>query len=326
MTPTNGPQQPTTAPPQTVPPQAPPPQPGVPPQGYPPQGYPPQGYPAQGVPPQPGAPVQQQPVVVQVPVPVPVPAQGMGRPQTEGERKAEEEGREKGQPPTLRLYAHSSLFYWWPAWAVGFLMALVTAVNGKKFLIGDKEELFATSSGPGVVFLLTLFLLIMVTSVTVRGLASVLVIVTTVLIAVVLAYFELWDPILNTLGELRIHMNFAAYFWFSTLLFVVWAVTFFIVDHMRYWEIKPGQITENYVFGTGSRTYDTRGMVVDKYRSDLFRHWIIGLGAGDIRIKVRGATQEEIDVPNVLFVGNKMSVLQEMIAIQPDAFGGAAVR
>ena len=56
-----------------------------------------------------------------------------------------------------------------------------------------------------------------------------LVIVTAALIAVVLAYFELWDPILDFLGGLRIHLNFAAYFWFSTLLFLVWAVTFFVI-------------------------------------------------------------------------------------------------
>ena len=31
----------------------------------------------------------------------------------------------------IRIISHSTLFYWWPVWAVGFLMALITAFNGQ---------------------------------------------------------------------------------------------------------------------------------------------------------------------------------------------------
>ena len=30
----------------------------------------------------------------------------------------------------LKVVSHSNLFYWWPVWAVGFLMALITWIDG----------------------------------------------------------------------------------------------------------------------------------------------------------------------------------------------------
>src|SRR6202162_582735 len=35
----------------------------------------------------------------------------------------------------IRIISHSTLFYWWPVWAVGFLMALITAINGQVMAI-----------------------------------------------------------------------------------------------------------------------------------------------------------------------------------------------
>src|SRR5439155_910547 len=34
------------------------------------------------------------------------------------------------EPLQLRVYSHSNLYYWWPVWAVGFLMAALTYFNG----------------------------------------------------------------------------------------------------------------------------------------------------------------------------------------------------
>jgi len=241
-------------------------------------------------------------------------------------KKAEERGEKEGGPPTLRLYGHSSLFYWWPVWVTGYVMALLTYLGGQPHEINGETELFHPSSGPGVVFFLVLFLVILVTSVSVRGLASGMVILGAAFLIVLLAYFQLWDPILRFLGNLRIHVNFAAYFWFSTLLFVTWASAFFVFDRMTYWEIKPGQLTENFIFGSGSRTFDTEGILVEKYRGDLFRHWLLGLGAGDIHIQTMGAQREHIDIPNVLFIGAKIKVIQRMVAIKPDEFGHTVPR
>lgn len=226
----------------------------------------------------------------------------------------------------LKLVSHSSLFYWWPVWAVGFAMALVSYFNGTQHQIGVKPEFYHASSAPGVAFFLTLFLVILITNFAARGLASVIVIMSVVLATVLLAYFGMWDEVLGWLGNLSVHVNLGAYVAFSALLFAVWALTFFVIDHMSYWLVKPGQITRVQVLGTGSHSYDTDGMVLEKHRDDIFRHWVLGLGSGDLVIQTMGANRDTIHIPNVLFIGSKIEDVQEMIATEPDSFGRATIK
>src|SRR5262245_23612826 len=35
----------------------------------------------------------------------------------------------------VRLYSHSAILYWWPVWAVGFLMALLTYLEGSRMAV-----------------------------------------------------------------------------------------------------------------------------------------------------------------------------------------------
>lgn len=227
---------------------------------------------------------------------------------------------EKPKPVSeLKIYSHSSLLYWWPVWAVGYLMAILTYSLGQQYEIGQDRELFHASSNLGVFYFLTLLLVILITNVSVRGLASGLMILGVALVTVLLAYFGWWDDIFTWFGGLKIHLNFGAYFWFSTLMFLVWAVSVFVVDHMSYWLIKSGQVTHEVVFGAGSKSYDTNGMMLEKHREDLFRHWLLGLGSGDIQIRTMGATKEQIDIPNVLFIGSKIEIMLRLIAEEPNA-------
>src|SRR5262245_15694647 len=39
------------------------------------------------------------------------------------------------QVPELRLYSHSTLFYWWPVWLLGYLFALLTYLQGEQVTI-----------------------------------------------------------------------------------------------------------------------------------------------------------------------------------------------
>ncbi len=277
----------------------------------------------EGPPPEATPVVLQQPVAyTQAPVQVEQPP-APPAPQRDAAERDREEAEAKLQ---LKIYSHSSLFYWWPVWAVGFLMALLSYGRGQQYAIGGNLEWFHPSSNLGVIFFLTLFLVIMITNVIVRGLASVIVILVISLATVLLAYFDLWDPILRWLGNLTVHLNMGAYVWFSALMFAVWASTVFFFDRMTYWTIKPGQITQEFVFGAGSKSYDTNGMTLEKYRGDIFRHWVLGLGSGDLHIHTTGASGERIDVPNVLFVGSKIGAIQRMIAVQPEKFGHATLK
>jgi hypothetical protein len=76
-------------------------------------------------------------------------------------------------------------------------------------------------------------------------------------------------------------------------------------------------VTAEYVFGAGSRSFDTNGMLLEKHREDLFRHWLLGLGSGDLRIQTTGASHETIEVPNILFIGSKIAAMQRLIAEEP---------
>ena len=67
------------------------------------------------------------------------------------------------------VYGHSALFYWWPLWVVGYVMALLTWLHHDQVVIGNSPEWFPPSRNPGVIYTLLLLLLVVVTSSGQRG-------------------------------------------------------------------------------------------------------------------------------------------------------------
>ncbi len=228
------------------------------------------------------------------------------------------------EPPAdqpLRIYSHSSFFFWWPVWLCGFVMALLTFLHGRPPATdvgGQAQAWFHPSNNLGVVYFLVLFLVILITNYSVRGLASGMVILGAALITVVLAYVGWWDQIFTWFGHLKIHLTLGAYFWFSTLMFATWLVSVFGLDRLSYWEVTPGQLTHKTLLGSGSRSYNAQGMGLEKHRDNLFRHWLLGLGSGDLEVRTSGATREQIEVRNVLFIGSKVATMQLLIAEVPE--------
>jgi hypothetical protein len=220
-------------------------------------------------------------------------------------------------PEAVKLFSHSNLFYWWPVWAVGYTLALMTWMSGTVVQVGNSEVLIHASKNLGVIYTLTFFLVILITNVTVRGVSSVVVILSAITITLALAYFNLWEDVLQTLGRLQIFMNLGFYLFFSSAIFFVWAVSFFFYDRLTYWRIRPGQVTLETVVGGAETSHDTRGMVFEKRREDLFRHWILGLGSGDLLMTTTGAKAETVNIPNVLFVNHKLHQIQRLIAMKP---------
>jgi hypothetical protein len=142
--------------------------------------------------------------------------------------------------------------------------------------------------------------------------------VSLLLLTVLFAYLGWWEVILTWIPHLAAFINLGFYLFFSAILFLAWACTIFIFDHMSYWVIRAGQITHMRVIGGAEKSYSTRGMEFEKIQNDLFRHVILGLGSGDIHIAVTGARREEFDIPNVLFVSRRLQAMQELIASTPD--------
>jgi hypothetical protein len=245
----------------------------------------------------------------------------------------------------IRIISHSTLFYWWPVWAIGFIMTLLTYIDGHHMAIVPKDSQIvhtvkvadeerdaivlpskaklgedalklhvAQSKSYGVIFATILLLVIVITNVPLRGMWSVVVIVVIIMGIVIISLIPgLWDKILNALFMLHIHMNAAGYLFISLLLLAVWLVTFIFFDQQIYMIFTPGQVKVRTEIGGGEVAYDTTGMTIQKQRSDLFRHWILGLGSGDLLVTTTGAASHHFDLPNVLFIGKKVQQIEDML-------------
>ena len=243
--------------------------------------------------------------------------------ETPAQAHAQAKHREKAE--VVVIFSHSNFFYWWPVWVVGYIMALITRFGGEQVNIGGIMEWVHPSKNLGVIFTLTCFLVILITNVTVRGLSSVVVILAIAFGVLLVAYMGWWGQLADWFNLISIHMNMGFYVCFSTMIFVVWFASVFLYDRMSYWRVTPGQITHEFLIGGAAKSYDTRGMVFEKRRNDLFRHWILGMGSGDVNMSTTGAKKENIYIPNVLFVDTKIGAIQKMIAMQPDQFVAPAV-
>jgi hypothetical protein len=260
----------------------------------------------------------------------------------------------------IRIVSHSNLFYWWPVWAIGFVLTLLSYFSPYRMAIvpeqtralrqqivqgydtkvdvlvvpvgkalpppgdqpADPHYRIASSTGYGVVYVFVLLLVIFITNVPLRGLWSVVAVVVVVMLTIILLLAEykeksLMEHLLESLGSLHIFMNCAGYFVPSLVLFVIWLATMLLFDPQIYMVFTPGQLRVRQEIGGGEAVYDTMQMMIQKQRNDLFRHWILGLGSGDLIVTTSGATSHHFDLPNVLFVGYKVQRIEEMLREKP---------
>ena len=165
----------------------------------------------------------------------------------------------------------------------------------------------------GPTYMIILFLVIVITSVPLRGLWSLVVLIGLVVMALMISLFKLWGDILGALYGLHIFINLAGYMLLSTGVFVAWALATFIFDRRSYIIFTPGQIRVCEEIGSRERTYDTTGMTIEKHRDDWFRHIFLGFGSGDLSIRTAGADRHEIVMPNVALIGFKIDPIQQLI-------------
>jgi hypothetical protein len=258
------------------------------------------------------------------------------------------------QPPAeVVIISHTPLFYWWPVWAVGFLMTALTYWKGyqvafvppgteaetqrrvegfdgpRDILVAPQgQSLPATSdpdelkqprlrmtpgNDPGIVWALTLCLVVVVTNIPLRGLVSLLVILVVVFTAIVLALLGLWDPILRAIRVIDIHITGSTYLAISLFLFVIWLLAFLFFDRLVYMVFARGQLRVRMTVSQGEMVYDTRGMVVERHRDDLFRHWLLGFGSGDLTVRTGGSNSQILQLPNVLGISRKLRLIHTML-------------
>jgi len=260
-------------------------------------------------------------------------------------------------PSAIRVVSHSTLFYWWPVWFVGFVLTLLTLINGHYMLIvpGDAVALkdaavtvdkngetisfkkndvivlpkghlpgagealdqphlhVANNSGYGIVFATVLLLVIFITNVPLRGLWSVVAIGLIVLLTLIFQLAGFWEHIIRGLSLLDIRINAAGYFLISSLLFGLWLFTMLVFDRQIHMTFTSGQLKVTTEVGGGEKVYDAVGMTLEKQRSDLFRHWLLGLGSGDLIVRTAGAQAHQFEMPNVLFIGRKVRAIEDLL-------------
>ena len=172
----------------------------------------------------------------------------------------------------------------------------------------------AANNNLGVVFVGVLLLTIVVSNYVFRGLASVIVVAMSVIIGLTLALLGWWDPILAWLGGLDIRMNAEGYLAIAVPLCLVWLFTTFFYDHYTYMIVTRGSRSASAsAIGDGEIAVDSSGLLLDKKRNDLFRHWLFGLGSGDLHVKTGGPANLDFELSNVLLIGLKLNRIQDLL-------------
>jgi hypothetical protein len=216
------------------------------------------------------------------------------------------------------VYGHSMILYWWPVWAVGYLMAFFTWMHHIPVQIGDQEVLFSSRTSLGITYCLVVLLTLLITNTSMRGLVSLVVVVCVAFLALLFAYLDWWNNILRWFGQQTVYMDLTFYLFSSTGLLLIWLLIVGVFDHLSFWRIRPGQVTHEYVLGAVENSYDTDSMVFTKQQADLFRNWVLGLGSGDLQMQTMGGRGVMANVSNVLFLNMRMAQIQRMIATKAD--------
>jgi len=175
------------------------------------------------------------------------------------------------------------------------------------------------SAWMGPVYFTIVFLVIMITSVPLRGLWSLITILLIIFLTILFSVTGYWAVILRNLGDLHIYMNMAAYLAMGVTLFAAWVVTILVFDPRRYVIFSAGQIRVCEEIGMGEKIYDSKTLTLEKHRDDWFRHIVLGIvvrGTGDLTINTAMPERNKITIPNVLGISSKIDIIERLLKQQ----------
>lgn len=238
-------------------------------------------------------------------------------------------------PRELKVYAHSSLLFWWPVWAVGFAMALWTWVDSYQMALVPENTVaegntlvapegvaleapsvhMARSKVPGVVFVITLLLIVLFSHVWLRGPWALFTAACLAAVVFLVSAFNWWEPLYQWFQLLRIHINLGAYLVISVTLFIAWLVTVFVLDRRTYMVFSVGQVRLKDELGDQEKAFDTASVFFEKKQYDWFR-WLVGFGAGDMIVRIGGAHPHVFELSNVIGVGRSLQAMEARLRIR----------
>jgi hypothetical protein len=236
------------------------------------------------------------------------------------------------QEEAIKIYSHSPILYWWPVWAVCFLMALWTyidnyhaafvpentVVEGNQIIAPEGTALeapvvhVARSRWPGVVFVFALLFAVYVSNASLRGPWALFGLAVLAALVLLFNWLDWWTPVYRSLSLLRLHLNLGAYLAIGVPLFLMWAVTVFLFDLRTYVVFTTGQVRVRDELGEAEKVYDTGSVSFEKEPYDWLRY-VVGFGAGDLVVRVGGPQAQLYYLPNVIRVGAKMRRVEERL-------------
>lgn len=254
---------------------------------------------------------------------------------------------------SVKIIGHSLLFFWWPVWAGGFLMAFLSYVGGDymavvpRGTVAEKARLVQGVDGPrdvfilpadrqlavdeatgapdqpvqrvarsnslGAIFLTILLLVILITNVRITGVWTSLLLVVILVVSIVFALSDSWDTVFRFIGPSDVHITAAGYLCIAIPLFVIWLGIFYLYDRKIFATFGRGQFTIHHTFGVAATTFEVQGLSLQIKRDALFRHWLLGMGSGDLIIHTGGPRAQSFELSNVLFVSSKIAKAQRLI-------------
>jgi hypothetical protein len=227
---------------------------------------------------------------------------------------------------------HSPLLYWWPVWAIGFLMAFWTiaanyhmvlvpqgtAVTARQLVLPEDGAIdaamvhVARSPVPGAIFVTVLLAVILFSNVPLRGLWALLAGVCLLAFALLLSWMQWWEQLFDWMLSLRVYLNLGAYLVIAVPVFVAWVLALFVFDRRTYLAFSLSQIRVRDELGGQERVFDAGTVAFEKRPADWFR-WLIGCRAGDLIIRVGGPQPQTFELSNVVKVSERLDALERRL-------------
>src|SRR5262249_56741117 len=106
------------------------------------------------------------------------------------------------------------------------------------------------------------------------------------------------------------------------VLLVLWALAFFVLDRLSYWEFTPGQVTLRHRLAESTESFDTFGSHLDRIADDFLINKILGLrflgyGTADLKFTTSGAVRNTFTIDNVWRANLRDRQIRDLIVVRP---------
>ena len=93
----------------------------------------------------------------------------------------------------------------------------------------------------------------------------------------------------------------------------LWLAVVLVYDRGSYVLFDEGQIRYVREIGENELVVPADRAQVEKKRSDVFRHWLVGFGTGDLVIRTGTGSGQSIELENVIGISRKLGVINTML-------------